>query len=303
MKLAVSDHGNLMMKGEMSLPKLLGKIRERLHFSKSSVPNRLTFLDNNPKAQTIAHFRGAQFFAGRSNKIEAKLLGPGDYDRENLTFCEGLVGEGDVCFDVGANLGVYTVLFAKWAGSSGQVHAFEPVDNIRRKLRLNVTLNHLRNVRINAIALGDSNGYIEMNQVKEGQFRGGTSCVIENDNVLSMGRDKFTRVQVEMKTVDDYLLENNVTQVDFVKVDIEGYELNFLKGASRLLSEHRPVVLMEHNPNRLELLGISEIHFQEIFQKISYECLELLRTGEVAYFVPYRFDRQMRGTNLACLPM
>src|SRR5262245_39666718 len=99
MKLAVPDHGNLMLKHQVSLPKILDQIRKRMSSDKRLATNTLTFLDSNPNAQTIAHFRGAQFFAGRSNKIEAKLLGPDEYDRENLAFCESVIGEGDVCLD------------------------------------------------------------------------------------------------------------------------------------------------------------------------------------------------------------
>lgn len=291
------------MKRQISLRKAVERIRTRLCSYNEPIRETVNFPDNDPKAQIITHFMGAKFLAGRSNKIEAMLLDRGEYDRENLTFCKSVIREGDVCLDVGANIGVYTTLFAKWVGSSGQVHAFEPVDHMRRKLRLNATINHLRNVRISPVALGDSNGYAEMNQIREGHFRGGTSCLIENENVLKIGRDQFTQVQVEMKTVDDYLSQNNVTQVDVVKVDIEGYELKFLKGARRLLVENRPILLMEHIKNRLQFMKIDEREFQEIFQKTGYECFELFSISGANYFIPYRFDRGMRGTNLFCLPV
>ncbi|MDB4446571.1 FkbM family methyltransferase [Akkermansiaceae bacterium] len=268
-----------------------------------SVLLRKSYLDECPKAQVITEFMGGKFFAGNANKIEAKILSSNGYDPENLTVCKNLIGPGSVCLDVGANIGIYSCLMAIWSGSSGSVHAFEPVNHIRRKLDLNVRINRLRNVRINSIVLGEKAGTIEMNQVREGHFRAGTSTLTENESVESMGKESFDRVEVEMMTVDEYLDQKQVDRVDFVKVDIEGYEINFLKGASRLFNEYRPNVLIEHNQKRLKYLGINEAEFKAFFDQARYRCFELYDKDGESYFIPYDFDRKMRGINLACVPV
>ena len=261
-----------------------------------------SFLDENVNAQTIIDFHGVKFFAGKTNKIEAKLLNAHGYDRQNLTVCQSFIRPGDICLDVGANIGVYSVLMAKWAGPSGNIHAFEPVDHIRRKLKLNIRLNGFSNVTVNPIALGEKEGFVSMNQVKEGQFRGGTSTLTQNENVLEMCSDKFESVQVSLKTVDSYIAESKLERIDFAKIDIEGYEINFLLGAEQLLTEHRPIIVMEHNQRRLKFLGIEEKRFEEIFKKAQYRCFELLGVDDECYFIPYYFDRKMHGMNLACIP-
>jgi FkbM family methyltransferase len=169
-------------------------------------------------------------------------------------------------------------------------------------MHLNIRLNQLKNVVVNPIVLGEREGCVVMNQIKEGEFRAGTSTLTDNDSVASIGKENFTRCNVTMKSVDDYIDEAHVPKLDFVKVDIEGYEIKFLAGASKLLATHRPVILMEHNQRRLQYLEVDEGRFKSIFHDAEYDCFELFELDGVSYFIPYQFDRKMRGINLACLP-
>ena len=259
-------------------------------------------LDEIRGSQTIVDFLGAKFFAGKGNKIEAKLLSTNGYDRQNLIVCERFIHPGDVCLDVGANIGIYSALMANWVGDAGSVHCFEPVSHIRRKLNLNLKINGVSNTIVNPIVLGGEAGVIPMNQIKEGAFRAGTSTLTQNESVEALGQNSFDRVDVEMRTVDSYIEDAGIKKVNFVKIDIEGYEINFLSGASRLLSHHRPVMVMEHNQARLEFLDIDEDRFKKLFSRFNYRCLELFEQDDKCLFVPYSFDRKMRGINLACIP-
>lgn len=261
------------------------------------------FLAAHPGAQRLIAFEGVLILAGNDNKIEDKILREGSYEPENLALCKMLVRPGDVCVDVGANIGVYTVVLASLCGASGEVHAFEPVDHVRRKLWRNLYVNGVRNAHVNPCALGEKLATVGMNQVKEGEYRAGTSTLTMNENIVRMGPAKFERREVAMTTLDAYVVDRALTRLAFVKVDVEGYEINVLAGAEHTLTTLRPAVLMEHIQKRLQHLQIDEARFAELFARVRYECFELVRQGDQAYLVPYAFDRKMLGLSLLALPL
>lgn len=252
----------------------------------------------NDGAQQIVQFRGVRLLAGPTNKLEHRILEGGDYDPANLMFAESVVAPGDVCFDVGANIGIYSTLLGTWAGPSGAVHAFEPVRHIRAKLRRNLAINRLRNVTVQGIGLGEEETTLVMNQIVEGEVRAGTSTFTDNENVASLGASKFDRVEVPVKTLDGYVDENGIDRIDFLKVDIEGFELPFLKGAQKTLLRLRPVVLMEHSQKRLRHLDIDESEFKTLAEAIQYDFFELRRQDDEVILIPFQFDREIRAMNV-----
>ena len=142
-----------------------------------------------------------------------------------------------MCLDVGANMGWYTTLLNKLSGPEGEVHAFEPVPRIYEALKKNVALlDDSSNVHINNCALGDAPGKVELH-LFAGLPNGHTS-------ISTMGRTDFTTVESPIVTLDSYLEEKQIERVDFVKVDIEGAELMFFKGANKLFSQEIPPIWM-----------------------------------------------------------
>lgn len=150
-----------------------------------------------------------------------------------------LVKKGDVCFDIGANFGWYTTLFRQNCGAGGFVHAFEPVPRTFRELELNYQLmGKPENVFINNLAVGDRNEDIFINLFK--------NLPTGHASISRQGREDVISFQCRMTTLDSYLEKQNVGQINFVKVDIEGAELLFLKGAENLFrQEIPPILLME----------------------------------------------------------
>ena len=103
-------------------------------------------------------------------------------------------------------------------------------------------------------------------QIKEGQIRGGTSTLVKNENVNSMGENAFTKKKVEVQTLDAYAMERNLNRIDFIKLDVEGYELECLKGAHSTIDKFSPTILFEHDPKRLSNIGKDEVEFFEILK-------------------------------------
>jgi FkbM family methyltransferase len=161
----------------------------------------------------------------------------GEYERAVTRVVSSVVRPGDVCLDVGANMGWYTTLLHELAGPRGEVHAFEPVPGIFRTLKRNVALlDRTSNVHLRNVALGDKPGEVTMHL-----FAG---LPDGHASMSDMDRDDYETVDVPLITLDSYLDEQRVGRVDFVKTDIEGAELMFLRGAERLFAQDVPPVWM-----------------------------------------------------------
>lgn len=150
-------------------------------------------------------------------------------------FTKGLVSPGDVVFQVGAHQGFTTVFLAKWVGQNGAVIAFEASPFSTRILQKNVELNSLENVVVVGKAVGAQAGLIGTT---------GGSSVVAVTNRWDAATD------VEMVTLDEYAN----TRPTLLKIDVEGYEVAVLEGASRILSS-RPKLAIEVHVSELALFG------------------------------------------------
>ena len=166
-------------------------------------------------------------------------------DTQGLLYFEGLrfVGErflladlvkpGMTVVDVGANIGYYSLYFAGLVGSKGKVVAIEPSPENLPELRLNISANQLSNVRLFESAVGAERGEVA--------FAAGI-----NGGIL--GDDASGTYRVPVAPLDE-LIEDGV---DFLKIDVEGFEGAVVEGARRLLSQFRPVVFLEFHPHLVD---------------------------------------------------
>jgi FkbM family methyltransferase len=172
---------------------------------------RVDVARGNP--QRLLYLEGERFMAERT--VVRRLLRPGMR-----------------AVDVGANIGYYLLLIESAVGPGGAVACFEPEPENLRELERNVEANRLQNVRVVAAAVGDGEGRIAM--------RTGINAAVAAD----CGSGDFTVPLTRL----DAALEG---PVDFVKIDVEGYEGHVLAGARRLLREHRPILFVEIHPGFL----------------------------------------------------
>ena len=163
-----------------------------------------------------------------------------------------LVHEGDVCIDIGANLGYYSRPLSRLAGRAGRVFSVEPVPVIGRVLRRN--LRRCRNVEILPFALGCENRRITMSNDSvrtDGYFGTGRNRV---DDSAAHGAGATT-FEAEMRRGSE--LFGALERIDFIKCDIEGYELHVMREMRPLLERHRPTVLIETGGgNRPQIIAL-----------------------------------------------
>ena len=160
----------------------------------------------------------------------------------------GQIATGSIAIDIGANLGEYTLLAARTTGSTGRVLAVEPNPELCRRLERNLALSEITNVQILPCAVGSSEG--------EGRLVVPDSC----HALGTLKRDAYrdlasTTHRVPIRRLDDLLAYEDVGRLDVVKLDVEGWELEVLRGASATLSGAKPVVLYECGADLFESSG------------------------------------------------
>jgi FkbM family methyltransferase len=146
---------------------------------------------------------------------------------------------GDTCLDVGGHVGYLTLLMARLVGPGGRVVAFEPIPETFAALRENVSLNHLENVRLENTAVGEQEGMISL-FCDAAQELSWTPSV----SAHRVPGNQIKEISVPVLSLDSFL-ESSSLRPKLVKIDVEGAELEVLRGARKMLLEARPVVLVE----------------------------------------------------------
>jgi FkbM family methyltransferase len=189
------------------------------------------------------------------------------YEPEVTSAILSVLQEGHTFFDVGANLGYYTLLASKKVGSSGRVHAFEPAPAQFEHLMLNARINRTANVVLNNIALAEARG--------------------ERDMLLSLGWNQGTHsfgategptraYRVPCATIDEYVATNALERIDAMKVDVEGAELLVFRGAEKTLrSLAIPVIFFEACEHHTRALGHSTREVKSFLRQLGYDAFRL----------------------------
>jgi FkbM family methyltransferase len=161
-----------------------------------------------------------------------------EVERAERIFYLEYLRAGMTVFDVGANVGELTLLFSRFVGAGGNVHAFEP--SVRGFERLSAVRNaaSLRNVRLNHLALAEEEGAVRL-YVYDDDYLSWTSRAVRPLEDYGINVKPRTTEDAPATTVDLYCERNGVALIDLLKIDVEGAELQVLIGARRALSEKR----------------------------------------------------------------
>lgn len=163
----------------------------------------------------------------------------GTFEKAELGFVSRYVRQGDTVFDIGANVGIFSVVLGTAAGKSGHVVAIEPmVENVSR-LKKNLEKNDLENVNVMPLALGAAEGRLLLHLAKDAAYH--------SLGVVEKAFRADGEVVVEVRRLDDVWTAMGCPVVSFVKMDVEGAESDILCGAETFLNACRPVLLIEAN--------------------------------------------------------
>lgn len=166
------------------------------------------------------------------NGVERSLYYNGSYESGTINFIEKHLKSGDCFVDVGANIGLMSLKASKIVGKQGKVYSFEPHPNTAKILRFNISLNSIINTETIEKGVGsksDSAKIFDRWDVN----RGGASLLPSNSEEKGYN--------IEVVTLDEMFSDKAISMI---KIDIEGYELEALKGAKQILSSTKPPILI-----------------------------------------------------------
>lgn len=258
----------------------------------------MRFSRHLPTGEVVSTHDGRKLYADLTTGMQTTVFFLGEYEKAITEIVVKLAQAGKCrsFLDVGANFGWYTTLFQRLTANLGEVHSFEPVPPIFANLKKNFELmGSPANVHINNLALGDERKEITIN-LFSGLSTGHAS-------ISNHGRDDAVPHVAQMNTLDNYLAENAVGEIDFVKVDIEGAEMSFLNGATTLFKQKvPPVFLMEMALNQTRDFGYEpNALIDRVNQNGDYKFFWI---DEIAgKLVPFEhFPDGHIGANVICIP-
>ncbi len=255
---------------------------------------RMVFMLENKARESwtrprIFECRGTKYEVDLRHKVERRMFYLNWHDRSETRLLERMIRPGWVAFDVGANFGYYTLLFARLVGPTGCVYSFEPASANYERLRRNIALNNVSNVRAYRVALGDRCGEASLIAHSTG-----------NPAEIRVGRtDEQGSETTALTTLDQAVEAERLRRLDFIKVDIEGSELRFLAGAKKTLSQFRPMMMIETHPAALGGFGST---IGEFAQSLAENRYAPYRLGWRGVLLPLRELPTTHWTNIIALP-
>jgi FkbM family methyltransferase len=178
---------------------------------------------------------------------------------------------GDAFIDIGANIGYVSAIAADIVGTSGKVHAFEPVRRYFERLAELARMNSAYSIVANRCAAGDVHGTSSISVTRE---PGQNTMVPGYKN----GAEVDSVEQIQVVRLDDYCAEHHLDRVAMIKIDAEGFELPILKGLSRYQERtaNPPVIACEIAPKAYALLDETIDDLDLLMARYGYRCVDIL---------------------------
>jgi len=182
-----------------------------------------------------------------------------------------------ICLDIGSNIGYYVLMESKAVGNNGRVIAIEPSPQNFQQMKKSLELEKISNVDAYNFGAGEENG--------EGNFliheRSNLGKIIPKGELIP----EFSNViKIPLKKIDSFIEEKKLNRLDFIRMDIEGYEIKLFEGLWNTLRKFKPMIQMEFHDI---LFSIEEK--TKFFQRLKNEGYE------IKYFIPRELDRPIVG--------
>jgi FkbM family methyltransferase len=195
----------------------------------------------------------------RANEDVGVMILAGNFEKTDLTYILSQLKDGDVFFDVGANVGLFSLAVAK-GNKAINVHAFEPIPLNATLFEASLYLNGIDSVKINRTCVGNRQGEVEFSLAVDSAY----------SSIYDTGRKSESRkINVPITTLDDYFESNGLKRVDIIKIDVEGAERLVLDGATKIFNN--PIL-----KPRLVLMELFDLNFT-LFNTSINDIVKLMR--------------------------
>lgn len=244
-----------------SLPRRLWRGLARVQHQGAAGRRLIELLTRPIRHRDVRIMRGS--LAGARINLGGSFLRylTGDAEPDVQRTLNEVLKPGQVVYDVGANIGFFTMLCSRLVGPQGKVYAFEPMPGNAATLRHNIALNGLSNVVVVEKALSSSSGNAELFISHWSAFHSlNVEGAVKKGN---LGPGTGERISVETVTLDEFVSQDGVSAPDLIKIDVEGAELVVVQGMLATLKSTEPLLLCElHGTNLGYLEFVDSIDYQ-----------------------------------------
>lgn len=174
----------------------------------------------------------------------------GCFEKETTNALSRIIKKGDIVIDIGANIGAHTLHMAKSVGEKGKVYAIEPTNYAFNKLKNNIMLNPVISNRIiprQLLLVSEYNKNDKISGIYSSWPLGDT----DNRHRVHCGVE-MSISNAKKNTLDNVIVENRISKIDIIKLDVDGNELDILIGGQNSITKFRPIFVMELGPDQYE---------------------------------------------------
>ena len=199
----------------------------------------------------------------------------GSFEKETLLFFKNSIKPNMTIFDIGANVGLFSLTASAVLKNSGQIYAFEPAEEVYSDFQKNIALNNFQNIQLIQTGVSEKSGEITFNICEDNAYNSINSKPM---------RKVIRKITIPTTTIDDFCKQEKIHQIDIIKVDTEGAEYFILKGGKNILSkDNAPILFLEYNTQILKEVELSDI--RNLLKDFGYSLYEL-RFGILKPFDP-----------------
>jgi len=240
----------------------------------------------------------AQLLLSHHFHLDRNILIYGDYDHDLHLLFEARIKPGMTALDVGSNLGEMALHLAHLVGPTGTVHAFEPMPAAFARLHNHIEKNQLAaTLRSWNLALSNATGEMQMTI---------PSPTADNQGLGSIANPAIAAaaetITVPTQTLDDFVAQQQIKKIDFIKLDIQGAEWFFLEGAQQTLKTHRPEIAMEISPTDLAQINKSSRDLLHLVASLGYQIHNIRNGRPTTVITPATVPKDFAATNVLCTP-
>ncbi len=214
----------------------------------------------------------------------------GTFEFENTFLFFDLIKKGDIIVDIGANIGFYSLLAASKLQDGGKVYSFEPSKFIINELKSNIEINNYKNIEVFDFALSDSSGKKDFYRCEDDAY----------NSLLAKPMQKVVSIDsVDVITLDDFIMMNNISKIDVIKIDAEGLDYEILKGAQQTIMNFKPIIFCEYNSYYLN--DKSKAEFIDYLERSGYE-LRFIKKNRFSFSIENFNQNTTSASEIICIP-
>jgi len=213
---------------------------------------------------------------GRDSLMNTIFWSGSHYELGVIKLLEKVVKPEYTVLDIGGHIGYFALLLSKLVGVNGKVITFEPQELLNNFIKENLKLNNVENCKVERVLISNQIGDVEFNESPDFGHSSISHAILE--------KKEITTTIKQSTTLDNYVA-NNLEDLDFIKLDVEGAEYLILNESSKnALTKYKPALLIEMHNKQIEQMGGNVASLITFLENIGYIVKEVdEKTGDLSH--------------------